>query len=218
MKSVTYFRWNAQHRKGEDDQLIDVAALKLTNGSSFNPKDKNHVLAVFSHRLGIELVMTGTEALELVETSVANHMRLLTGFSDKPRTLHTHSPSEPLLTLGAIHLLYNEMGGSRLRQVLNTFSKDLCSSGLIEKGPLGELGGRTLLLTARDFAAPMRVTALGRDLLKPVLLIDFLDTLFGNKSWCDPHRADFTNAFDDTYLNFTHWIVTKDPLPAVRSQ
>ena len=42
----------------------------------------------------------------------------------------------------------------------------------------------------------------------------FLDTLFGNKTWCDPHRTEFSNAFDDTYVNFGHWIVTKDPLPA----
>jgi hypothetical protein len=144
-------------------------------------------------------------------------MRFLTGFSDNRRTFYTYSPSEPLLTLGAIDLLYNQED-SLLGQVLNTFSHNLCSVGLVEKGLLGELGGRTLLLVARDFAAPMRAQGFGPDLLKPVLLMGFLDTLFGSKKWCDPCRPEFMSAFRDTYVNFTHWIVTKDSLPAVPSQ
>jgi hypothetical protein len=217
VKSLTYFRWNAQYRKGEDDELITLAAYKLTNGEQFNPKDKNHVLAVLSHRLCIEPVLASSEALQLADRSVANHMRLLTGFSDNQRTFYTYSPSEPLLTLGAIQLLYNP-DGTLLGQALDTFSKNLCSASLVEKGLLGELGGRTLLLVARDLAAPITAKGFGRDLLKPVLLMDFLDKLFGDTMWCDPHRAEFMSAFNDTYVNFTHWIVTKDSLPAVPSQ
>jgi hypothetical protein len=218
VKSLTYFRWHAQFRKGHDNDLIAIAAYKLTNGQSFNPEDKNHVLAVLSHRLCVEPVLASTEALQLADRSVANHMRLLTGFSDNRRMFYTYSPSEPLLTLGAVQLLYDQRDDTLLRRVLDTFSKNLCSAGLVEKGLLGELGGRTLLLVARDFAAPISSKGLGRDLLEPILLMDFLDTLFGNKTWCDPHRAEFSDAFDDTYVNFTHWIVTKDPLPAVPSQ
>jgi hypothetical protein len=217
VKSLAYFRWYAQFREGHDDDLIAIAAYKLTTGESFNPEDKNHVLAVLSHRLCVEPVLASTEALQLADRSVANHMRLLTGFSDNRRTFYTYSPSEPLLTLGAFHLLYNQRS-DLLGRVLDTFSKNLCSASLVEKGLLGELGGRTLLLVARDFAAPKSSKGFGRDLLKPVLLMDFLYTLFGNETWCDPHRTAFLNAFDDTYVNFTHWIVTKDPLPAVPSR
>ena len=143
-KLLTYFRWHAQFRKGQDHDLIVIAALKLTNGLRFNPEDRNHVLAVLSHRLCIEPVLASTEALRLADRSVANHMRLLTGFSDNRRTFYTYSPSEPLLTLGAVHLLYNPMDGNLLGQVLDTFSKNLCSASLVEKGLL--VAAHSLLL------------------------------------------------------------------------
>lgn len=198
--------------------MVDLAALKLTNAGPFNPKDVNHVLAVLSQRLCIDLVMASSEAIKLADRSVANHMRLLTGFSPDLKTFYTYSPSEPILALAAVDLLHNPRDSKHLGQVLNTFSNKLCDAGLVEKGLLGELGGRTLLLVARDLAAPIKRHGIGRDLLIPVLLIDLLDTLFGNKTWCNPHRAEFTSAFNSTYVNFTHWIVTRDALPEVPSQ
>jgi len=91
-------------------------------------------------------------------------------------------------------------------------------TGLIEKGLLGELVARTLVLMARDFAAPRKNPG-GRDLLKPVCLLDFLDTLFGNCEWCNKRtRSKFIQAFEKTYVNFTHWIVTRDRLPAEPSE
>ena len=113
--------------------------------------------------------------------------------------------------MGAARFLYNK-NNTALGQVLNTFSDQLCEAGLVEKGFLGEFAGRILLTIARDLAAPKKSIGFGPDLLRPVLLMDFLDKLFGNKSWCGC-RLDFNQAFDDTYVNFTHWIVTKDPLP-----
>jgi len=96
-----------------------------------------------------------------------------------------------------------------LGNVLNTFSRQLCEAGLVEKGLLGELASRLLLLVAHDMAAPTKLNSFGRDLLKPILLMDFLDKLF-NRTWYDTHRDDFTTAFGCTYVNFTHWILTRD--------
>ena len=210
-----YFRWNAQFCEGEEGSLVEIASIKLINGE-FNPQDINQVLAILSQRVCVDTVLVSSEALRLADRSVANHMRLMTGISHNQRTFQTHSPSEPILSLGATRLLYNK-NNTVLGEVLDTFSHRLCEAGLVEKGLLGELAGRILLTVARDLAAPRKSIGFGPDLLRPVLLMDFLDTLFGNKTWCG-RRPDFNQAFDDTYVNFTHWIITKDPLPEKPSQ
>jgi hypothetical protein len=194
-----------------DDDVIETARLKLTNGESFGQNNIDHVLAVLSPRLCLEPVLANSEAIDLAKRSTANHMRLLTGIASARRTLYTYSPSEPVLVLGAVDILYKK--DQSWGPVLDTFSKRLCEAGLVEKGIIGELGARTLLLIARDFAAPKRPDG-GRHLLTPVRLLDFLDQLFGNSRWCG-HRKKFTKAFSDSYVNFSHWVITKDSLPEV---
>jgi hypothetical protein len=200
-------RWRALFEIG--DKVIETASFKLTNGESFGQNNIAHVLAVLSQRLCVEPVLANAEAIQLTDRSVAHHMRLLTGMASDRRTLYTYSPSEPVLVLGAVDILYkkNQSWGP----VLETFSRELCAAGLVEKGLIGELGARTLLLIARDFAAPKGQDG-GRDLLTPVHLLDFLDRLFGNDKWSS-HRQEFTQAFSDSYVNFSHWVITKDSLP-----
>ena len=194
-----YFRWNSQFRKGKEEELVKLAGIKLAKGV-FDPKDMDHVLAVLSQRISIDTVLVGSEALRLADRSVGNHMRLLTGISHKQRTFQIHAPSEPMLALGAARLLYTK--DTVLGQVLDTFSDELCEAGLVDKGLLGELAARILLTVARDLAAPKKLIGSGQDLLKPVLLMDFLDKLFGNNTWCSTNnRDDFNKAFKDTYIN-----------------
>jgi hypothetical protein len=213
------FRWNAQYDEGQDDEQIRLAADKLIcqDFLKFDPTDQHQVLAVLSQRVCVDTVLFSSEALELAERSVACHMRLLTGFALDQQTFYTYSPSEPMLALAATQLLYNHKNDV-LGKVLDTFSKNLCEAGVVEKGLLGELAGRILLTVARDLAAPKKPNGYSPNPLIPVLLMGFLDKLFGNESWCSPHRDDFQNAFKNTYVNFTHWIVTKDPLPEIPSQ
>ena len=95
---------------------------------------------------------------------------------------------------------------------MNTLSNKLCKSGCVEKGVLGELGARILLLIARDFAAP--VTDKGRNFLQPVRLLEFLSSLLGSNSWAGTNnQPKFDDAFRDAHVNFTHWIMTKDCIP-----
>jgi hypothetical protein len=191
--------------------VIGTAYWKLTNGEHFDPQNKHHVFAVLSQRICLEPVLTSSEALALADESVANHMRLLTGISPDRRMFHTYSPSEPILALGAIRILYKKP--NLWAPILDTFSKQLCQSGLVDKGLMGEFAARTLLLIARDFTAPEQDG--GRDLLRPVPLMNFLDRLFGNTPWCGSDRERFETAFAGMYINFMHWMVTKDPLPEV---
>ena len=191
--------------------MINIASLKLLNAMPFDSREKVHVLAVLSQRLCVDPVVASSEAIALADRSVSSHMRLLTGISTDSRVFYTYSPSEPLLVLGAVDILYAD--DRHWAQVLDTFSQELCSAGLVEKGLLGELAARTLLIIARDFTAPKKNSGHGRNLLQPVLLLDFLGQLLKNDTRCVEDRKGFQDAFRDTYVNFTHWIVTKDALP-----
>src|SRR6266576_4653414 len=109
------------------NEMIDVASWKLRNGEEFNPKNKDQVPAILSQRLCLDPAMATSEAIELADRSVAQHMRILAGFSPKGDRFYTHSPSEPVLVMGSINLLHRSKSGD-LPQVLNTLSRDLCGA------------------------------------------------------------------------------------------
>jgi hypothetical protein len=205
---ILFTRWHATLPEEKPGEMITTASLKLRGGKPFSARNKDHVFAVLSQRLCLDPVIVNSEALKLADHSVAHHMRLLTGFSTNYKTFYTHLPSEPILVMGSADILYNNSHPDRLQLVLDTLSKDLCSTGLVEKGVLGELGARTLLLIARDFAAPLHTHS--RNLLKPVHLLDFLHTLFQKDMF---NHSEFDKAFDGAYVNFTHWIITRDSIP-----
>jgi hypothetical protein len=190
--------------------VVDYASLKLTDGENFNAMNKNHVFAVLSQRFCLEPALAGSEALELADRSVAHHMRLLTGFSTNQALFYTYCPSEPVLVLGAISLLY--AGDSeRYPAALTMLSRDLCSAGLIEKGLIGELAARVLLLTARDYASSRENFPFG--FVEPVRLLSVARKLFGTPKWAGSVQGSFDKAFEKVYVNFSHWITTKDSLP-----
>ena len=197
--------------------MVQLASWKLINGCTFNDQDITQVFTVLSQRLCIEPVLVGSEAVALADRSVS-HMRLITGISADCRTFYTYSPSEPILVLGAVNILHNTGDVKCLGRVLDTFSKHLYSSGLVEKGLTGELGARILLLLVRDFAAPLE--RCGPNLLRPVRLLTVIDVLFGKATWTgtDVHQGAYDKAFGTAKVNFTHWTVTKDPLPEMPDQ
>jgi hypothetical protein len=207
-------RWRASlevHNSVED--LVRLASAKLVNDSDlkFDPENKDHVFAVVAQRFCLDPVLAGAEAVQLADRSVAHHMRLLSGFSDNHSLFYTNSPSEPLLVLGAANLMYDRNDIKRLGKILATLSNDLCAAGLVDKGDLGELCARILLLTARDYAAPIHDSY--RKFLKPVRLLDVLSKLFGTETWAGPNQEQFNVAFEHAYVNFTHWMTTRDSLP-----
>ena len=209
-----YVRWHAQLLADENLNVVDLASLKLTDRSSFDALNNDHVLAVLSQRLCIDPVLASSEAVALADRSVAYHMRILTGISAEGKEFHTYSPSEPLLALGAIKMLYETNDTGLWAKILDTFSHGLCGDGLVETGLLGELASRILFIIARDFAAPYNDDGEGRNLLELVPLLLLIDKLFGNTAWCPPEeRTLFVAAFGNTYVNYTHIIVSKDPLP-----
>jgi hypothetical protein len=166
--SLFEIRWRSHLMADERLDIIDLAACKLTNGTLFNPAEQDHVFAILSHRICIDPILASSEAVALADRSVACHMRILTGISPNGQTFYTYSPSEALLTLGAIHEIYKTKNTGLWSGILETFSRHLCSAGLVEKGLLGELASRVLFIIARDFSAPCNINGRGRNLLEPV--------------------------------------------------
>ncbi len=84
-------------RARRGDELIRIAAYKLTTAEvgGFN---EHHVFAMLSQRLCLDIDLLSAGAAELADRSVSHHMRLFTVDNAK---LYTHSPSEPILALGA---------------------------------------------------------------------------------------------------------------------
>lgn len=194
-----------------------MARAKLLSSRLFRPDHKDHVFAILSQRLCLEPNLANAEVNSLSDRSVAQHMKLLTNISNDRGRLHTYSPSEPILVLGAISHLYkayqdDPLTPDTLGPVLTTFTQGLCNVGLIETGQLGGIAARLLLLTARDFTA---IKMAKGDFLKPVRFLDVMDALLCRDEWDGDDRAAFENAFSNAYVNFTHWIVTEDSLPDV---
>jgi hypothetical protein len=161
------------------------------------------------------------EAIELADHSISHHMRLLSGFTTHWRITYarTNSPSEPMLVVGSVKHLYSHPGHHNLRLALATLAYDLCSAGLVDKGVLGELAARTLLLIARDLASTQDLSSTQEHweyILKPLPLSQLLKKLLGHEEWMGSNNGDrekFTKAFQNAYVNFTHWMVTKDHMP-----
>ena len=147
-----------------------------------------------SHSVSVclDLVLTMSEARQLMDHSVGHHMRLLTGITTNSEGFYMHLPSEPILVMGSIKALYQKL--DYLGKALDTLSKDLCSAGLIEKDILGELCVHTLLLIAHNFATPIPDPLHGQNYLKPVPLMFFLDKLFGRALFNSSDRNKFEDA------------------------
>ena len=210
-------RWKARFSKKQPQDIVELASLKLTDGSVFDDQHVDHVFAVLSQRLSVVPVIVGPEAAQLTERGVADHMRLITGLSPDGEVFYTSSPSEPMLALGAAHILYQNADKKILRRVLDTFNQHLCGSGLVEKGHPGELGAQVLFLMARDFAAPYG-NGYNRDLFKPVRLLDMINILFSCSTWVGTDQGEYNRAFETAHVNFTHWVVTKDHIPKTADQ
>ena len=129
-------------------------------------------------------------------------MRLITGISTDCQTFYMYLPSEPILVLGAVNILYNIKDVKCLGQVLDTFNKQLCSSGLVGKGLTGELGAQILLLLACDFVAPVDHLC-SPNLLRPVHLLTVIDVLFGKTMWVGTNGCQeaYDKASRTAYMN-----------------
>ncbi|TDL16897.1 hypothetical protein BD410DRAFT_886367 [Rickenella mellea] len=225
---ATYGRplWHSLMSAVNDKQSIMWTAIaKLLHGRYFQPQNPDQVLSLFSQLFCVDLALSNAEAIKMADRSVADHMRLLTGFTKRHETFYTESPSEPFLAVAAFNVLYNPLYSlksksseiaNHLCDAMTTFSAKICESGIVEKGLFGELAARVLLLTARHHAAPKNLTDQHvkniPDILAPISVMDFLDTILAD-GWAGQVREDYEDKFANGHINFTHWIQTDDHLP-----
>ena len=128
---------------------------------------------------------------------------------------YTTYPSEPLLSAAAADLLYAKEENP-FRAITEVSS--MVNDGLVNIGDAGELASRFLWLLAKDscvnkgfvWRSPIRLTNNGvqgdYELMycKPVLVIKFLELLFGPNFWKKASKA--RKIFQDAYFNFSHWV------------
>lgn len=130
------------------DRPEHVARLKLigsSKGAQYNPKDRDHVFAALSFRLGLDVNLTSPIAYPLSHSAVHLHMRVVTKVIPSTGLLYTRTPAEPILALAA-----KEHLASTWRPSLQTFVSELLSPGAIDKGRNGELYARLMCILARD--------------------------------------------------------------------
>ncbi|ETW75888.1 hypothetical protein HETIRDRAFT_390312 [Heterobasidion irregulare TC 32-1] len=125
--------------------LLRAARLKLFGASGFNPGNRNHVFAAFSHRVLLE-IGEGEGSSRLAVAAVRNHMRVLMGVADN--LVVTEAPSEPILSVAAVTAL---LEGDNYKRAFDTLLDELILKGLvIDRGLRGELCCQLLMILSRD--------------------------------------------------------------------
>ena len=119
--------------------MINFTSSKLTNGELFLAKNKYYVFAVFLQYLCLDLVLASSKAIELADHSVTHHMRLSIGILSNGQIFHMYLPLEHMPVLASINTLYNLCELKQLMTALQALNFNLCSTGLIKKGLLGNL-------------------------------------------------------------------------------
>ena len=132
--------------------IVSVAGNKLFCGSSFDPANKNYVLAAFSHRILLALPLPTSQpagASVVAVDAVKRHMRLIEYIADG--LIVTAAPSEPILSLAAATALTSSRAVYQI--ALRTLVSGLIQKGEIDdRGRRGELFIRLLWTMARDYA------------------------------------------------------------------
>ena len=143
-----------------DDRIVlKFAEMKLLGGPrhDYDASNKNHVFAVMSARVNLDVAITNPRAILFSSDAVDGHLRVATRVRIDPPSFKTHSPSEPIVARAASGLLCSlEYAWS---WSLRTLHRELLSPGLIDAGPRGTLAARFLMILAQDslrFSRPRR--------------------------------------------------------------
>ena len=128
----------------------DYVIMKLLGGVMDCVATKtDHAFALIANRICLQPSMNDKTSYEVAVKSVDLHLRLLTAVHNHLGTISTTTPSEPIVADAAFHLLgISDNWEKALTQVIN----DLFSHGRIEKGEIGELFSRLLVILAQDAA------------------------------------------------------------------
>ncbi|THU84240.1 hypothetical protein K435DRAFT_783877 [Dendrothele bispora CBS 962.96] len=211
--------------------MSNFAAVKLVGMGEKETPDA-HLLAALSQRFSLQVVMGSRDAVTFLEHSIAGHMRYVLNTHDDHSWQFTRYPSEPVLSNAAAHILY---GPERALSTAILALAAKIGDRIIDAGEYEELISRLLVLISRDVTtiraydmAPARTLRnfhpknlsfekfplrAGTDYfgyLRPVAVVDVLDTLFGpgwtkdenDKDQREEIKRDFANAF----ISASYWV------------
>lgn len=195
---------------------------------------------MWSSRIYLDPLLSTTHDLkEFIDNAVKSHMRILHRVSNDRELRFTSTPSEPILALGAaiaLHMPSPELknaGKTNLPRPLLSSLKTIYTNTLkyTDKGRLGEMLMRLMLILARDFthSDDERCTdnhehndddeckdSIHSRLHRPIRLTKFLETLLGKSFGTNDQQEEvdeFKKAFEDMWVNFTHWARTHAWMP-----
>jgi hypothetical protein len=191
------------------DSVRQVARLKLIRKDKLGGKDDDHVLAVFAHRIGLE-IGPGKASSLVAAKAVRSHMRILLEVPDHS-IVRTHSPSEPILSVAACELLNSDQ--KTYIEAVNTLTKLLTvRKVIVETGRQGALFLRLLLTLPRDWETCFRdksgkprayIDNSGPYRVHVITLRQLLETLLGEDKV--EEQKGLGKYTETVYVNFTHF-------------
>ncbi|QRV97714.1 hypothetical protein RhiJN_25733 [Ceratobasidium sp. AG-Ba] len=196
--------------------MVWFAQGKLTGKSNDRPNETGW-LAILSVRLGLLFDRSRPQAQDKEEKLVEGYMRYIHSVPGHRDFVYTSTPSEPILAEAAARIMHiNKDSGDPMRVLL-----EWCNNGLILKGERGELLARLFFTMAHDLAITREHTSSEPPMFtRPILLVDFLTALLGEKSKDKIMKALPDNipggktladsVLGKATLNFTHWAKARD--------
>jgi hypothetical protein len=178
-------------------------------GTKLYPYKEQHVLAVFSQRLALQLG-AGRDASRLAAEAVRGHMCILRAVTADGH-LHTYVASEPMLAFAACTLLNSNV--LEYTEALEGLIENLVLQGVFSEPAIlkGRLFGRIALTLARDWAtckhakrptSPQSyLTTNGGYGVRLITLWQFLKALLGKIPEIHPMKSYAKNV----WINFTHF-------------
>ncbi|KAH8117055.1 hypothetical protein DFH11DRAFT_1741889 [Phellopilus nigrolimitatus] len=198
--------WAAQSAAKTDSltELIEFGKTKLTRGQL--ESGTNQWLAVVSQRFCLDLVFAHPQTVAFEEEAVAGYMRYLIATSENRDLLYTVYPTEPVLSQSAAeHLWGPQWPDPPFVTPIRYLTKKI-NGGMINKGTVGELAARLLLLIAKDICA--RDLEVGEDEFRycgSVPLVTWLRRLFGDDIFTGREKL-VKEQFGNAVINFSHWV------------
>ncbi|KAF8535758.1 hypothetical protein BDD12DRAFT_891842 [Trichophaea hybrida] len=217
--------------------LAEFAMFKLLRGNTeYNPRNVNHVFAAIASRISIDLTLND-ESLDLARDAVNSHLRLLIAVDGLTGLVRTSTPSEPVVADSVANALIG-LENSNTAQTsdmwtasIRTFTNQLLSRGMVDKGTHGELYAKFVLILSRDVLAAQQARQYSQAdafiLSGPLCYKDFLQNTFGDSLFTviqatminAPNQyqgIDVDSVLELAHVNINHFTYTKERLPTKR--